>query len=81
MRILAIYFELLLFISSELIINSTLSLFVDDQAFDGSSVGMKNTIASLSAFFFSCSFKLVLITLVQYSFSFNPVFSHVVRWG
>ena len=45
--ILAIYFELMLFISSELIINSTLSLFVDDQAFDGSSVGMKNTIASL----------------------------------
>ena len=39
--------ELMLFISSELIINSTLSLFVDDQAFDGSSVGMKNMIASL----------------------------------
>lgn len=61
--------ELMLFISSELIINSTLSLFVDDQAFDGSSVGMKNMIASLQAFFFSCSFKLVSITLVQYSFS------------
>ena len=47
MRILAIYFEPMPFISSELIINSTLSLFIDDQAFDGSSVGMKNTIASL----------------------------------